>query len=155
MRLRPSLREARTRHADHKQPFMSVVPSLPHTEEAGPPRPPPQPPPAAEPRQYTGNSIAHAVGMPRLPPLSVGTLEGNPCRMTALFETVELAVFLRTALGRSMNSGRVARGFFFLRFVFFLGLGLIKFVVEILAWTNVFFLVLGSHPRVRVRTGIG
>ncbi|RNC51085.1 hypothetical protein TcCL_ESM11830, partial [Trypanosoma cruzi] len=58
MRLLPTLRQTGTRPADHKQPFMSVVPSLPHTEEAGPPRPPPEPPPGvstAPPRRTTSS----------------------------------------------------------------------------------------------------
>ncbi|EAN95972.1 hypothetical protein TcCL_ESM11688 [Trypanosoma cruzi] len=54
----PTLRQTGTRPADHKQPFMSVAPSLPHTEEAGPPRPPPEPPPGvstAPPRRTTSS----------------------------------------------------------------------------------------------------
>ncbi|KAF5218767.1 hypothetical protein ECC02_008254 [Trypanosoma cruzi] len=56
--LLPTLRQTGTRPADHKQPFTSVVPSLPHTEEAGPPRPPPEPPPGvstAPPRRMTSS----------------------------------------------------------------------------------------------------
>ncbi|KAF5214966.1 hypothetical protein ECC02_012396 [Trypanosoma cruzi] len=56
--LLPTPRQTGTRPADHKQPFMSVVPSLPHTEEAGPPRPPPEPPPGvstAPPRRMTSS----------------------------------------------------------------------------------------------------
>ncbi|RNC57952.1 hypothetical protein TcCL_ESM04453 [Trypanosoma cruzi] len=40
---------------------MSVVPSLPHTEETGPPRPPPEPPPGvstAPPRRTTSSRSA-------------------------------------------------------------------------------------------------
>ncbi|RNE97296.1 hypothetical protein TcG_12644 [Trypanosoma cruzi] len=56
--LLPTPRQDGTRPADYKQPFMSVVPSLPHTEEAGPPRPPPEPPPGvstAPPRRTTSS----------------------------------------------------------------------------------------------------
>ncbi|EAN98161.1 hypothetical protein Tc00.1047053504239.150 [Trypanosoma cruzi] len=56
--LLPTPRQTGTRPADHKQPFMSVVPSLPHTEEAGPPGPPPEPPPGvstAPPRRMTSS----------------------------------------------------------------------------------------------------
>ncbi|RNC51873.1 hypothetical protein TcCL_ESM10967 [Trypanosoma cruzi] len=56
--LLPTPRQTGTRPADYKQPFMSVVPSLPHTEEAGPPRPPPEPPPGvstAPPRRMTSS----------------------------------------------------------------------------------------------------
>ncbi|ESS61849.1 hypothetical protein TCDM_10520 [Trypanosoma cruzi Dm28c] len=58
MRLLHTPRQACTRPADHRQPIMSVVPSLPHTEEAGPPRPPPETPPgvsAAPPRRTTSS----------------------------------------------------------------------------------------------------
>ncbi|KAF8284537.1 hypothetical protein TcYC6_0015050 [Trypanosoma cruzi] len=58
MRLLPTLRQACTRPADHKEPFVSVVPPLPLTEEAGPPRPPPEPPPGvstAPPRRMKGS----------------------------------------------------------------------------------------------------
>ncbi|KAF5219396.1 hypothetical protein ECC02_007635 [Trypanosoma cruzi] len=58
MRLLPTPRNTGTRPADHKQPFMSVVLPLPHTEEAGPPRPPPEPPPGvstAPPRRMTSS----------------------------------------------------------------------------------------------------
>ncbi|RNC43644.1 hypothetical protein TcCL_NonESM06670 [Trypanosoma cruzi] len=51
-------RQTGTHPADYKQPFMSVVPSLPHTEEAGLPRPPPEPPPGvstAPPRRTTSS----------------------------------------------------------------------------------------------------
>ncbi|KAF5216838.1 hypothetical protein ECC02_010355 [Trypanosoma cruzi] len=56
--LLPTPRNTGTRPAGHKQPFMSVVPSLPHTEEAGPPRSPPEPPPGvstAPPRRMTSS----------------------------------------------------------------------------------------------------
>ncbi|KAF5219366.1 hypothetical protein ECC02_007603 [Trypanosoma cruzi] len=56
--LLPIRRNTGTRPADHKQPFMSVVPPLPHTEEPGPPRPPPEPPPGvstAPPRRMTSS----------------------------------------------------------------------------------------------------
>ncbi|KAF5217242.1 hypothetical protein ECC02_009882 [Trypanosoma cruzi] len=56
--LLPIPRNTGTRPADYKQPFTSVVPSLPHTEEAGPPRPPPEPPPGvstAPPRRTTSS----------------------------------------------------------------------------------------------------
>ncbi|KAF5220138.1 hypothetical protein ECC02_006811 [Trypanosoma cruzi] len=58
MRLLPTPRQTSTRPADHKQPFMSVVVLLSHTEEAGPPRPPPEPPPGvstAPPRRMTSS----------------------------------------------------------------------------------------------------
>ncbi|RNC41509.1 hypothetical protein TcCL_NonESM08932 [Trypanosoma cruzi] len=56
--LLPTPRQTGTRPTDHKQPSVSVVPSLPHTEEAGPPRPPPEPPPGvstAPPRRTTSS----------------------------------------------------------------------------------------------------
>ncbi|EAN91877.1 hypothetical protein Tc00.1047053509527.140 [Trypanosoma cruzi] len=56
--LLPTLRLTGTCPADHKQPFMSVVPPLPLTEDAGPPRPPPEPPPGvstAPPRRTTSS----------------------------------------------------------------------------------------------------
>ncbi|EAN90923.1 hypothetical protein TcCL_Unassigned04575 [Trypanosoma cruzi] len=56
--LLPTPRQTGTRPADHKQPSVLVVPSLPHTEEAGPPRPPPEPPPGvstAPPRRTTSS----------------------------------------------------------------------------------------------------
>ncbi|RNC46868.1 hypothetical protein TcCL_NonESM03255, partial [Trypanosoma cruzi] len=58
MQLLPTPRHTSTRPADHKQPIRSVVLSLPHTEEAGPPRPPPEPPPGvstAPPRRTTSS----------------------------------------------------------------------------------------------------
>ncbi|RNC41432.1 hypothetical protein TcCL_NonESM08991 [Trypanosoma cruzi] len=58
MRLLPTPRQTGTRPADHRQPSVSVLPSLPHTEEAGPPRPPPEPPPGvstAPPRRTTSS----------------------------------------------------------------------------------------------------
>ncbi|ESS63442.1 hypothetical protein TCDM_08742 [Trypanosoma cruzi Dm28c] len=58
LRLLPTRRQTGTRPADHKQPIMLVVPSLPHTEEAEPPRPPPEPPPGvstAPPRRTTSS----------------------------------------------------------------------------------------------------
>ncbi|RNC42299.1 hypothetical protein TcCL_NonESM08105, partial [Trypanosoma cruzi] len=61
MRLLPALRQACTRPADHKQPIMSVVPFIPHTQEEGLLRPPPEPPPgvsAALPRRKTSSRSA-------------------------------------------------------------------------------------------------
>ncbi|ESS62488.1 hypothetical protein TCDM_09854 [Trypanosoma cruzi Dm28c] len=56
--LLPTPRHTGTRPADHKQLSVSVAPSLPHTEEAEPPRPPPEPPPGvstAPPRRTTSS----------------------------------------------------------------------------------------------------
>ncbi|RNC48670.1 hypothetical protein TcCL_NonESM01329, partial [Trypanosoma cruzi] len=61
MRRLPTLRQACTRPADHKQPIMSVVPFIPHTQEEGLLRPPPEPPPgvsAALPRRKTSSRSA-------------------------------------------------------------------------------------------------
>ncbi|RNC39791.1 hypothetical protein TcCL_NonESM10807, partial [Trypanosoma cruzi] len=58
MQLLPTPQQTGTRPADHKQPIRSVVLSLPHTEEAGLPRPPPEPPPGvstAPPRRTTSS----------------------------------------------------------------------------------------------------
>ncbi|RNC47643.1 hypothetical protein TcCL_NonESM02408 [Trypanosoma cruzi] len=59
------------------------------------------------PRRSTGNLSHMLWECPRRLPLSIRIFGENPCRTTALFETGNLATFLRTAHGRSLNSEHV------------------------------------------------